>query len=156
MKKIPYIKILGLGVIGIVIYLIINDIRKRAAAKKLNNNSEETPKPQIGQTANNQIQIYKFTSAEKSQTLKKGVTGQNVKALQIFLNLYNTSNTRPKLVLDGIFGDLTEAELMRYNSQTETNLNNLDIDGIYQDKIYKSSFFGGGFNEIKGLQNNFA
>lgn len=63
------------------------------------------------------------------KTLKKGSTGNQVKNLQALLNLW-MSKSEP-LLIDGIFGEVTESRLKRYQE-----LQGLNVDGIAGDETW--------------------
>ena len=65
----------------------------------------------------------------KIDTIKKGDTGTLVKDLQVLLNLW-MSKSEPLLV-DGIFGEVTESRLKRYQE-----LQGLTVDGIAGDQTW--------------------
>lgn len=95
---------------------------------------------------------YNFTDAEIDQTLSKGSSGRNVKALQLYL-------IKKGVILpggaDGIFGTNTENALMFYLNRKQTTLATtapamLEIIAFDEarQKVYLSSFGWGAETEL--------
>jgi hypothetical protein len=66
-----------------------------------------------GNTSGNTGGIFTPPALNYNKVLKNGVSGEEVKALQLLLNKVEVNSP---LVVDGKFGPLTEAKLKRFNN----------------------------------------
>jgi len=153
MKKVSYITVVGAIAIGAIAYLIWQKQKEKAKAeadrKKQQQQQQQpstgaTPGSGAGSTGGSTTAgqpIKMFTAAETAQYLLKGSSGDQVKALQSFLNINATNNANP-LTIDGNFGSATENALNSQFSRLSINLDMLNIAGYDPNKQEAVSGWG--------------
>jgi peptidoglycan hydrolase-like protein with peptidoglycan-binding domain len=154
MKKLSIITIISLAGIAFLIYIIYQDRRKKTEAKKTKENSTPTNDLTtnavlVGNTTNpassetDTDTNNEFTEIQKAKVLKQGSTGEEVKALQIYLNVKKPYLAQD-LVIDGVFGNLTRIALERRTNRSETTLKALEIDAknVSNTHVFKKTWLG--------------
>jgi len=151
MKKVSYITVVGIIALGAVIYLIWkkrqeND--KAEADKKKQQQQQQQPSagatPGTGSTGSSTGAapapdvIRYFTKLERARYLRKGDSGEDVKALQSFLN-----ESGYNLAVDGSFGQATEnAVFAEYPVTKSVTLDSVNITGFDRSKNKYVDDFG--------------
>ena len=141
MKRLSIITILGVIAVGVIAFLIYKNQQKLKNAGEKTKTPANGGSPTItqaaagggGSSATTQPQpisatapgLIIFTGAQKLKILKKGITGDEVKALQATLNHQNAG-----LILDGNFGNATEAALLKQFGKTSVSLDWLKINAL--------------------------
>jgi hypothetical protein len=142
MKKVSYITVVGVVALGAVIYLIWKKRKENAAAAKpkataaaANTGGATTTTTTAntgsgaGSTGGSTTQdpIIYFTQLQRAKYFRKGDSGEDVKALQSFLN----ENSSYNLVVDGVFGQATEnAVFSEYPITKNVTLDSIGITGF--------------------------
>ena len=139
MKKINIITIIGLGIIAIGVFLIYKKMQEKKNAKiptgTSGSGTSGTGSGTSGTGSNLNLGGMNGGSTtpeiilDKTKVLKYGVTGNEVKALQNYLN----KNYNARLVVDGIFGELTQKALQDYKGRSQVTLLTLGIININGD-----------------------
>ncbi len=111
---------IGILVIGTIAFVLI----KRKKRKALANQYLDTPS---GSGSSSSGSSSGGSYSRRGFPLKKGSGGNEVKALQKYLNSVNNYG----LVVDGKFGSKTENALKRWNGKTEVS------EGYYNSTIKK-------------------
>lgn len=162
MKKVSYITVVGVIALGAVIYLIWKKRKENAAKTGGTTGSTTTAAAPSGATAPGTTTgagstgstttaggtLKYFTPFERAQYLIKGSSGDQVKALQSFLNDNAINNAAP-LTIDGQFGQATENALDAQFNRISIALDMLNIAGL--DTSTGQYFTGWGQNPLWGI-----
>lgn len=127
MKKYWYLwVILAVAVAGLIVYLVRRNKNQQGGSGILVSNRRQDENANIDNSTSNTLFSNKII-------LKKGDSGEQVKVVQRYFNeIYNC-----KLTVDGVWGDKTQAAVVKFEPDWKNGITSSQYNAIYMEIAHK-------------------